>query len=75
MTAGSFQYAFGRRILNAAGNGILYDGVNPVQELSGSIVVANLLTGLGVDEVFTRTDSAGARSADFGRTPGRLHLL
>jgi RHS repeat-associated protein len=63
MTGASFQYdAFGRRVLNAAGHGILYDGVNPVQELSGSTVTANLLTGLGVDEVFTRTDSAGARS-------------
>ena len=39
----------------------LYDGVNAVQELSGSTVTANLLTGLGVDEIFTRTDSAGAR--------------
>jgi RHS repeat-associated protein len=36
--------------------------LNPVQELSGSTITANLLTGLGVDEVFTRTDSAGARS-------------
>jgi RHS repeat-associated protein len=63
MTGATFQYdPFGRRILNAAGHGILYDGVNPVQELSGSTVTANLLTGLGVDEVFTRTDSAGARS-------------
>jgi RHS repeat-associated protein len=39
----------------------LYDGVNAVQELSGSTVTANLLTGLGVDEIFTRTDSGGAR--------------
>jgi RHS repeat-associated protein len=31
-------------------------------ELSGSTVTANLLTGLNVDEVLTRTDSAGARN-------------
>jgi hypothetical protein len=57
----SFAYdAFGRRTQNAAGKAFLYDGANTVQELSGSTVTANLLTG-GVDEVFTRTDSAGAR--------------
>jgi hypothetical protein len=33
--------------------------LNPVQELNGSNgVVANLLTGLRVDECFTRTDTA-----------------
>jgi hypothetical protein len=37
----------------------LYDGANPVQELSGTTVTANLLTGLGVDDRFTRTDSNG----------------
>jgi RHS repeat-associated protein len=59
----SFAYdALGRRIQTASGNAFLYDGVNAVQELSGSTVTANLLTGLGVDEVFTRTDSAGARN-------------
>jgi RHS repeat-associated protein len=36
----------------------LYDGVNPVQEVDGPTVIANLLTGLGVDEYFTRTDVA-----------------
>jgi RHS repeat-associated protein len=36
----------------------LYDGPNPVQELSDSTVTVNLLTGLGVDERFTRTDSS-----------------
>jgi RHS repeat-associated protein len=58
----SFAYdSFGRRTQNAAGTGFLYDGVNSVQELSGSTVTANLLGGPWVDEVFTRTDSAGAR--------------
>jgi RHS repeat-associated protein len=40
----------------------LYDGLNPVQELDGAStphVTANLLTGLGIDERFTRTDSSG----------------
>ena len=40
--------------------GFLYDGSNPVQELSGTTVTANLLTG-GLDEYFTRTDTSGAR--------------
>src|SRR5207302_11163860 len=39
----------------------LYDGVNAVQELSGTTPTANLLSG-GIDEVFQRTDSAGSRS-------------
>jgi RHS repeat-associated protein len=40
----------------------VYDGVNPVQEKAGATVTANLLTGLGIDEFFTRTDSVGVRS-------------
>jgi RHS repeat-associated protein len=58
----AFAYdSSGRRTRNATGTAFLYDGVNAVQELSGSTVTANLLTG-GVDEIFTRTDSAGARN-------------
>jgi RHS repeat-associated protein len=34
----------------------LYDGVNPVQETFGVTVLANVLTGLGIDEFLTRTD-------------------
>jgi RHS repeat-associated protein len=34
----------------------LYDGVNPVQETSGAAILANNLTGLGIDEFFARTD-------------------
>ena len=30
--------------------------------MNGSTPVANLLTGLGIDEVFTRTDAAGGRA-------------
>lgn len=60
---GSFTYdPFGRRTgktITGTTTGFLYDGVNAVQELSASNApTANLLTGLGVDEVFTRTDSA-----------------
>jgi len=37
----------------------LYDRLNPVQELNGTGgVVANLLTGLRIDEYFTRTDNS-----------------
>jgi hypothetical protein len=59
----SFQYdPFGRRVSKTIGGSTqyLYDGANPVQELSGSSASANLLAG-GVDEYFQRTDSAGAR--------------
>jgi len=58
-TLANFQYdAFGRRTENAAGDALLYDGMNAVQELSGTTPVVNRLTG-GVDEFFSRTDSAG----------------
>src|SRR5260370_16706695 len=60
----SFQYdAFGRRVRKTIGGAtqFLYDGANPVQEISGTTASANLLTG-GVDEYFQRTDSAGARN-------------
>jgi len=53
----SFQYdANGRRISKTVGGqtaGYLYDGVNVVQEISGTSPTANLLTG-GVDHVFAR---------------------
>ena len=62
LTGESFAYdPFGRRasktILSTTTN-YLYDGPNPVQELSGTTPTANMLTG-GVDEYFTRTDSTG----------------
>lgn len=40
----------------------VYDGLNPVQEKNGATVTANLLTGLGIDEFFQRTDGVGARA-------------
>jgi RHS repeat-associated protein len=60
----SFQYdPFGRRVSKTivGTTQYLYDGANPVQEISGTTASANLLTG-GLDEYFQRTDSAGARS-------------
>jgi RHS repeat-associated protein len=56
----SLQYdAFGRRVQNSVGTSFLYDGANAAQELSGSTVTANLLSG-SIDEWFSRTDSTGA---------------
>jgi YD repeat-containing protein len=56
----SFAYdPLGRRVsktILAANTNFLYDGANPVQELNGSTVTANLLTG-GIDERFTRTSA------------------
>jgi RHS repeat-associated protein len=47
------------KTVNGTTTQFLYDGLNPVQELNSSNgVVANLLTGLRVDEYFTRTDTA-----------------
>jgi YD repeat-containing protein len=49
------------RTVTAATTGFVYDGLNPMQEQVGGSPVANLLTGLGIDEYFRRTDAAGAR--------------
>lgn len=63
---GSFAYdGFGRRrskTVAGTTTQFLYDGVNPVQELAAGTPTANLLTGLGVDEYYTRTDAAGVRN-------------
>jgi RHS repeat-associated protein len=63
----SFGYdALGRRAtktVNAVQTDFLYDGLNPVQEgVLPSTPSANLLTGLGLDEFFTRTDATGLRA-------------
>jgi RHS repeat-associated protein len=62
----SFTYdSFGRRTgktINGTTTNFLYDGLNPVQEKNGATVTANLLTGLGIDEFFTRTDGVGVRA-------------
>ena len=58
----SFVYdGIGRRekkTINGSLTEFLYDALNPVQESSGVTVLANLLTGLGLDEYFTNTDVA-----------------
>jgi RHS repeat-associated protein len=62
----TFTYdSFGRRTgktINATTTNFVYDGLNPIQEKAGATVTANLLTGLGIDEFFTRTDGVGVRS-------------
>ena len=62
-SAASFVYdGFGRRTQKAVSGTstqFVYDGWNPVQELQGGGPSANLLTGLNIDEYFTRTDSSG----------------
>jgi len=56
---------FGRRVaktINGVVTQFLYDRLNAVQELDGASppnVTANILTGLKIDEYFSRTDSAG----------------
>jgi len=63
----SFVYdGLGRRenkTINHSLTEFLYDGVNPVQETSGATVLANILTGLGVDEFLTRTDLAAGTTS------------
>jgi len=65
-TLPSFSYdAFGRRQKKTLGTTVtsyLYDGANTVQELTGAAPSANLLTGLGVDELFQRSEGATART-------------
>jgi RHS repeat-associated protein len=63
-TTASFAYdGAGRRrgkTVSGTTTNFLYDGWNFVQEQSsGGTPTANLLTGLGIDETFTRTDGGG----------------
>src|SRR5262249_16776242 len=63
----TFQYdPFGRRTRKVMGHTTTrfhYDGDNPVQELDGAgNIVANLLTGLGLDAFFARSGSPGTRT-------------
>ena len=65
--AASFQYdASGRRFaktIAGATTKFFYDGMNVIQELNASNVpTANLLTGLGIDEVYSRSDPGGTQS-------------
>jgi len=65
LSGATFQYdAFDRRTSKTTGGtttSFLYDGANVVQEVIGGTNTANSLTGR-IDEVFQRTDSAGAQS-------------
>jgi RHS repeat-associated protein len=62
----SFTYdSFGRRTgktVQGTTTNFVYDGLNPVQEKAGATVTANLITGLGIDEFFQRTDGVGSRA-------------
>ena len=63
-TASFTDDPFGRRATKSnvgTGTTFLYDGANAVQEVVGGTNTANSLMG-GIDEVFQRTDSSGARS-------------
>ena len=51
-----------QKTIGSTSTQFLYDGLNPVQELQNGAPSANLITGLGIDEYFQRTDSAGART-------------
>ena len=67
----TFVYdATGRRqkkTINGTLTEFIYDGLNPVQETSGATVLANNLTGLGIDEFLTRTDVATSTTGAFLR--------
>jgi RHS repeat-associated protein len=61
----TFKYdSLGRRTsktVSGVQTGYLYDGINIVQEKSGSTVTANLLTGLAPDEWYARELSSNIR--------------
>jgi RHS repeat-associated protein len=65
----SFVYdAFGRRekkTINGSLIEFLYDGADPVQETSGATILANVLSGAGVDELITRTDAGTGATSTF----------
>ncbi len=47
-----------RKTINGTSTDFLYDGVNPIQEVSGA-AAASLLTGSGIDQYFVRADTSG----------------
>jgi len=61
-TTASFTYdSFGRRTsktINGVTTNFLYDGRNPIQEAQGASIYS-ILTGLGVDERYARSESVG----------------
>jgi RHS repeat-associated protein len=79
-TTASFRYdALGGRRIRKTVNGttteFLYGGLNVMQELSGGTPTANLLTGLGIDDYFLRTDAHGAQILLFDALGSTLGLL
>jgi len=62
-TSASFAYdGLSRRrskTIGGTSTNFLYDDANIVQELSGTTPIANLLTGLDIDETFTRSEAGG----------------
>lgn len=58
----AFQYdGFGRRqskTVNGTNTQFVYDGLNFVQELASGTPKANLITGLNLDEVYSRTQNS-----------------
>jgi RHS repeat-associated protein len=78
VTLPTFTYdAFGRRqkkTLGAIVTSYLFDGANAVQELTGATPSANMLTGLGVDELFQRAEGATIRTALSDALGGTLAL-
>ena len=65
-TDASFSYdAFGRRLAKTIGEattGFLYDGANVAQEYSGEELGATVLTGIDMDQLFSRTTGEGTQS-------------
>jgi RHS repeat-associated protein len=65
MTGASFQYdAQGRRhrrVVGSTTRDFVYDGLQLVQEKQNTQVKANLIAGLGLDEVFTRIEGSTTR--------------
>lgn len=62
----SFSYdMMGRRsgkTVSGTNRSFVYDGQNLVQELNGGAAFASYLTGLGVDQAYSRTDSSSTQS-------------
>jgi RHS repeat-associated protein len=51
-----------RKTIDGAATESRYDGLNVLQEIPGVGPAVNLLTGLGIDEVFSRTDASGRQT-------------
>jgi RHS repeat-associated protein len=69
IVSASFVYdGLGRReakTINGSLTEFLYDGVNPVQETSGTTILANILPGLGIDEFLSRADIVTGVTSNF----------